>query len=218
MLAVIVAMQKEADVLLSHSIISDESLNCGKKFYKCRFNDIPFCLILSGVGKSNAAAATMLALTSGADRILNYGVAGGLTSKAKIGSVLQIEKAVEFDFDLSEINGTPVGTPDECTTPYFDLSRQNNSFPTGILASGDRFGCGHKDDGILQQLKADVRDMEGAAIAHIAYAAKVPCWIFKSISDNAGEQSVREYHENLQIALRALENNLIAFFKEACNE
>ena len=61
---------------------------------------------------------------------------------------------------------------------------------------------------LLESLGADVRDMEGAAIAHIAYAAGVPCTMFKSISDNAGEESVREYRENLKIALGALSGAL----------
>ena len=66
-------------------------------------------------------------------------------------------------------------------------------------------------------LGADVRDIEGAAIAHAACAADVPVWAFKAISDNAGEKSIREYSENLQIALAALGEKLPDIFAEVNN-
>ena len=69
----------------------------------------------------------------------------------------------------------------------------------------------------LAALGADVRDMEGAAIAHAACAADVPVWAFKAISDNAGEKSIREYSENLQIALAALGEKLPDIFAEVNN-
>ena len=39
--------------------------------------------------------------------------------------------------------------------------------------------------------------------------------MFKSISDNAGEESVREYRENLKIALGALSGALRDILEEA---
>lgn len=214
MIAVIAAMEKEANALLSVSTPLQKYRRYGKEITEGELNGIPYTLVLSGIGKTNAAAAAMLALALGADKILNIGVAGGLTPQAKIGAVLQIEKAAQYDFDLSSINGTPVGTLDEYQSPYFPLACRTNSFEKGILATGDRFGCGNQDDGVLRALKADVRDMEGAAIAHIAYAAGVPCFQFKAISDNAGENSVKEYRENLQTALSALAGHMAEIFDE----
>ena len=40
---------------------------------------------------------------------------------------------------------------------------------------------------------------------------------FKAISDNAGEKSIREYSENLQIALAALGEKLLDIFAEVNN-
>ena len=59
--------------------------------------------------------------------------------------------------------------------------------------------------------------MEGAAIAHAACAADVPVWAFKAISDNAEQESIREYSENLQIALAALGEKLPDIFAEVNN-
>ena len=216
MTAVITAMQNEADVLLSAAEIKEEKIIYGRRTWRGSFAGTPFLLVLSGIGKSNAASAAMLCIALGADRLLNIGVAGGLTPKAPVGSVLQMERAAESDFDLSKINGTPVGTPNERDTPYFPLKSRKNAFVKGTLASADSFSDG-SDAAVLAALGADVRDMEGAAIAHAACAADVPVWAFKAISDNAGQESIREYSENLQIDLAALGEKLPDIFAEVNN-
>lgn len=214
MLYILAAMQKEADALLAKAEIRKEFTQFGKKLWEGETCGVPFTLIVTGVGKTNAAASAMLAIARGADRLLNIGVAGGITPRAKIGSLWQIDRAVQYDFDLSAINGTPVGTLDEYQTPYLPL-RTGGKFPTATLATADSFASGQDDMALLDSLGADVRDMEGAAIAHIAYAAGVPCTMFKSISDNAREESVREYRENMLIALGALSDNIREILEEA---
>ena len=214
MLYILAAMQKEADALLAKAEIRKEFTQFGKKLWEGEACGVPFTIIVTGVGKTNAAAGAMLAIARGADRLLNIGVAGGITPRAKIGSLWQIDRAVQYDFDLSAINGTPVGTLDEYQTPYLPL-RTGGKFPTATLATADSFASGQDDMALLDSLGADVRDMEGAAIAHIAYAAGVPCTMFKSISDNAREESVREYRENMLIALGALSDNIREILEEA---
>ena len=214
MLYILAAMQKEADALLAKAEIRKEFTQFGKKLWEGEACGVPFTLIVTGVGKTNAAASAMLAIARGADKLLNIGVAGGITPRAKIGSLWQIDRAVQYDFDLSAINGTPVGTLDEYQTPYFPL-RTGGKFPTATLATADSFASGQDDMALLDSLGADVRDMEGAAIAHIAYAAGVPCTMFKSISDNAREESVHEYRENMLIALGALSDNIREILEEA---
>ncbi len=217
MLTILIAMQKEADILLKGSEIIKSYFLYGKSVTEATYQGKPYRLIITGVGKTNAAAAAMLAIATGADILLNIGVAGGLTPKAKIGALLQIQQAVQFDFDLSPVNHTPVGTLDEYLSPYFPLAVIGNSFPYATLATADHFGCGG-DGEILQDLCADVRDMEGAAIAHVAFAAEIPCFMFKAISDSAGEESVLEYSENLAIALNSLKTALPQIFSEVFYE
>lgn len=83
MLGIIVAMKNEAECLLSQSKIISQSKQFGKQIYRAEFDGTEFILVLSGVGKDNAASAAMLALTLGADTLLNFGVAGGLTPDKK---------------------------------------------------------------------------------------------------------------------------------------
>ena len=210
MLYILAALQKEADALIAQAADVGCREVFGKKIYTGKFGE-PFALVLTGVGKSNAAAGAMLALAEGADRLLNIGTAGALSPDLPVGSVVQIEKAVQSDVDLRAINGTCIGTLNEYDTPYFPL-RCGGNFPRGVLASADTFAAGGTD--AERALGATVRDMEGAAIAHIAFAAGVPCYAFKSISDSAQKDSAREYAENERIALDALRKNMRAIFAE----
>ncbi|HIX07950.1 MAG TPA: 5'-methylthioadenosine/S-adenosylhomocysteine nucleosidase [Candidatus Borkfalkia faecipullorum] len=213
MLGIIAAMQKEADVLLLQSKDVQCAEKFGKKVYRAEFGGIPYLLVLSGIGKDNAAAAAMLALTEGADTLLNLGVAGGRAAWMHVGTVLQAERAVEPDFDLSAINRTPVGTHDERTQPHFDLVC-GDKFPKGVLASADHFQTG-ADAQLLQALEADVCDMEGASVAHVAWSAGVPCLIFKSISDNANEKGASDYAANCAYALQKLGERMQDIFAES---
>ena len=101
-------------------------------------------LYVAGVGKVNAAAATQKAIDAGADEILNCGVAGGLDPAMEVGEAYEISQAVEYDFDLTIINGTRLGTHNERATPYFDC-RTTGKFPSRILATGDRFTNDERD-------------------------------------------------------------------------
>lgn len=161
-------------------------------------------LYVSGVGKVNAAAAAQKAIDAGADEILNCGVAGGLDPAMEVGDACEISQAVEYDFDLTMINGTRIGTHNERTTPYFDC-RTTGKFPARILATGDRFTNDERDVTVPLELGATVKDMEGAAIAHVCELNGVPCRMLKCISDVHGKGAMTgQYKDNLAKALQSL--------------
>lgn len=161
-------------------------------------------LYVSGVGKVNAAAAAQKAIDAGADEILNCGVAGGLDPAMEVGDACEISQAVEYDFDLTMINGTRIGTHNERTTPYFDC-RTSGRFPARILATGDRFTNDERDVTVPLELGATVKDMEGAAIAHVCELNGVSCRMLKCISDVHGKGAMTgQYKDNLAKALQSL--------------
>lgn len=191
MRAIVVAMECEADAVRPHLAPSDK-------------------LYISGVGKVNAAAATQKAISDGAQEILNVGVAGGFADKAEIFGVYEIARAVEYDFDLSEINGMGKGVHDERNTPYFALSVKG-VFPSRTLGTGDRFGDGEGDLPLLKSLDVGVRDMEGAAIAHVCEKAAVPVRALKCITNIVGRGSTGSYAANLEKALSCLSDALTSW-------
>lgn len=181
MRAFVIAMECEAEAVRPH-------LRGGDRLY------------VSGVGKVNAAAAAQLAICDGADEILNCGVAGGFDPAMKIADVFEIDRAVEYDFDLAQLNGTEVGVHNERTTPYFSLETTGR-FPARTLGTGDRFSDSPADLPLLAHLGVTVRDMEGAAIAHVCERTGVRCRVLKSITNVIGLGATAQYKTNLITAL-----------------
>ena len=170
------------------------------------------------MGKVNAAAGTQYAIDClGADKIINAGFAGGLNGGTKVGAVYGISHAAQYDFDLAAINGTPVGTLNEYPEPYMELATRP-LFPLKKLATGDRFNDDKADyEFLTETLGADIRDMEGGAIAHVCRHAGVPCYSFKVISDVAGSGSTTEqFLKNIALCAEVLGENTEKIF-EAVN-
>lgn len=163
-------------------------------------------LYISGIGKVNAAMATQRAIDDGADEIVNAGVCGGFDPQMRIGDVYSVGRAVEYDFDLAELNGTRVGQLDERDSPYF-------VFGEGLtLGSGDHFRNDDDDLPLLKSLGVQLRDMEGAAIAHVCEKNGVKLKILKSVTNVQGMGSMTgQYEDNLAYALKTLEKALIEY-------
>ena len=217
MIGAVIAMQSEADILLEqmdilrHLTISGKNVYVGKVFSK----DVAVCVC--GVGKVNAAMGTQLLISKfDAEKILNFGVAGGLNETTKLCAVYQIDSAVQFDFDLTQLNGTKIGTLDEYAENYLKLNLLNLKLAKKKLGTSDRFNDDANDYKLLTaELKADIRDMEGAAIVQVAYSAQLPVFSFKAISDVAGSGSTTEqFLKNKASALLNLKSYLPQIFEE----
>lgn len=217
MIGAVIAMQSEADILLSEMkilrslTVSGKVVHVGQAYGK----DVAVCIC--GVGKVNAALGAQLLVSKfDAEKLLNFGVAGGLNKGTKLCLVYQISQAVQFDFDLVELNGTKIGTLNEYTENYLNLNLLKGNFEKKKLGTADRFNDSPIDYQLLtEELEADIRDMEGAAIVQAAYAAELPVYSVKAISDVAGSGSTTEqYFANRDKALANLKAALPAIFEE----
>jgi len=161
--------------------------------------------IVCGVGKVNAAAATQRAIDLGATEIVNAGLAGGFGADVSVGGVYEVARAVEYDFDLAQLNGTSVGTLNERDTPFIPLTT-TGKYPSKILATGDHFDDRKDDNDLISvELGAELRDMEGAAIAHVCEKALVPCRALKCVTNVAGQGSMTgQFSENRARCLKIL--------------
>ena len=217
MIGAVIAMQSEADILLNEMKIhrslkvSGKNVHVGTAFGK----EIAVCVC--GVGKVNAALGAQLLVSKfDAAKLLNFGVAGGLNQGTELCGVYQIGEAVQFDFDLTQLNGTKMGTLDEYEENYLALNRFKAEFPVKKLGTSDRFNDSPDDYKLLtEELEADIRDMEGAAIVQAAYAAELPVYSVKAISDVAGSGSTTEqFLINKDKALQNLKAMLPVIFEE----
>lgn len=154
-------------------------------------------LIVCGIGKVNAAAAAQRAISEfGAELIVNAGLAGGFGSDMSVGDVYEVASAVEYDFDLARLNGTSVGVLDEYDSAYLDAETVG-VFPSAVLATGDHFNDSEEDYSLIRdELGAGLRDMEGAAIAHVCKKNGVRFRAVKCITNVAGKGSMTGQYEN----------------------
>ena len=184
MRAFVIAMRCEADAVEPH-------LKPGDRLY------------VAGIGKVNAAAATQKAICEGADEIWNIGLCGGFGDDIEVGDIYGVESATEYDFDLAKINGVSVGVLDGFDTPYLHCFKPTvlredppNWFKGWkILATGDRFNDSEADHELITKtLCASLRDMEGAAVAHVCKLAGVKCVSLKCVSDVAGRGAMTDQY------------------------
>lgn len=217
MIGVVIAMQSEANILLDEMNVQRSLTVSGKKVFvgKAFGKDIALCIC--GVGKVNSALGTQLLVSKfDAEKLLNFGVAGGLNKQTELCAVYQIGSAVQFDFDLTQLNRTKIGTLDEYEENYLHLNQLNLPLPIRKLGTSDRFNDSAEDYKLLTaELGTDIRDMEGGAIVQGAYCAKLPVYSVKAISDVAGSGSTTEqYLQNRDKALQNLKAVLPAIFEQ----
>ena len=208
----VIAMDNEAAAVTAHFADVSESAVFGRRVIRGTFGGEPCAVVVAGIGKSNAAAATQLALSLfEPEEVLNAGVAGALHAPMQVAEVYQVRAAVQYDFDLAQLNGTAVGVLNEYDTPYLEVARFDIPAASGIrgwrtLATGDHFNDSEADyDLIVSTLGATLRDMEGGAIAHVCKRSGVPCHLVKCVSDVAGRGSMTgQFEQALRTCLKRL--------------
>ena len=210
MRAYVIAMDCEAACVRDRMADAFASREYGRTVVSGRLGGERVLLVVSGVGKSNAAAATQFAIQSGADEIVNLGVCGGFEPQMKIGDLYEVDRAVQYDFDLAQLNGTAVGVMNERTSPYIPL-QTTGRYPAKTLATGDHFNDNTADLPLLASLGAGLRDMEGAAVAHVCETAGVPCRALKCVTNVLGAGATGQYAENLARCLTILAGAAVDF-------
>ena len=208
----VVAMDSEAEAVTRRLTDVSERRVYGRRIVRGTFHGEPTAVVVTGIGKANAAAGTLLAnVEFGPDEILNVGVCGGFEPAMKVGDLYEVDRAVQYDFDLAEVNGTEVGVLNERDTPYIPM-RTTGRYPAKTLATGDHFNDSTSDFPLLERLGVGIRDMEGAAVAQIAEASSIPVRALKCVSDVVGAGSTGQYAENLKRCLDLLSDALEAWF------
>lgn len=210
MIGCVIAFDEEADALLSQAEITEKSVIYGKPVYRGSAYGKLFLLVVCGVGKVNAATGATIALNLGADRLFNFGVAGGLNEKTAVAGVYAIERAVQYDYDCVQVNGGKIGTLEGETENFLPLFvPEKLALPRRALGTGDRFNDSPVDHNLLIELGCEIREMEAGAIAQVAKNAGAPFTSVKSISDVYGLGSTTEqFKQNVLLACAALKDKM----------
>ncbi len=213
-IGIVVAMEKEIKNILDvYSFVPYGSVSDKKLYIKDNI-----IVIISGIGKVNAAISTQLLIDKyDVSKILNIGTCGGLDDSIKIGNVYSVLKSFQYDFDLSEVDNVNIGYMQDYDLTYFPNKTISiyGVIEGGVLASGDRFSNGEKDINTIRSLKGNLKDMEGASVAQTCYSNKVDCYIIKGVTDVYGSKAMSEqYFENVKL----VSNRLKDLFLNIVNE
>lgn len=191
-------------------------------------------VIVSGVGRVNAAAAVTQALlelgVEAVDAVLNIGVAGALPgSSLAIGDVvfgnpsIYMEEGIETPegFQDTRSMGFPLGDFDgNAIAPNERLAQAVEPHLTGVCLATVAT-CSGTDAAaatVVARTGAGAEAMEGAAVLHAACRLGVPAIEIRAISNTTGDRALQQW--DLPAALAALQARLpaalTALSEDAC--
>ncbi|MBD5177321.1 MAG: 5'-methylthioadenosine/adenosylhomocysteine nucleosidase [Bacteroidales bacterium] len=195
-IAIIVAMDKELNLLLPHiSEPKNVSLN-GFDFHTGELGGHKVVVCKCGIGKVNAAVGALTLIENFHPAlVINTGVAGGTGATEHPAQVLDVVLADRIAYhDVwcgpGTEPGQAAGCPAyfECPLPADLCSRLGAR--RGLIASGDIFVTEPSDLQRILNVHPDALavDMESAAIAHVCYLKSVPFVALRVISDTPGAE------------------------------
>ncbi|MCU0845285.1 MAG: hypothetical protein MUC76_10205 [Spirochaetes bacterium] len=144
-------------------------------------------LAVSGIGKVSAAlAAQYLILNYGAGAIFNIGAAGATGNAMRTGDIYHIDSIIEPDRPRIMNRSQRSSTPDTL-----------DGFRKAILATLDRPLVTAAERASVAA-RADLVDMEGAAVLQACRLFKARCYLFKMVSDTPEHESDTQIVENIR--------------------
>ncbi len=168
-----------------------------------------------GVGKVFASmCAEAMIIKYSPSIMVNSGVGGAISPELNTGDVVIADRLVQHDMDTSPL-GDPKGLVSGINVIYFEADKRAVSILKnaaerlgvkhliGTVASGDRFVSSKEQRAeIASEFSAAACEMEGAAVAHVAYVNSVPFAVIRAISDSADGNAATEYSEFLPMAAK----------------
>ena len=165
-------------------------------------------LILSGIGEIAAASSTQYLIDNfNVDKIINYGVAGGLTEEHPALSIGIVDKVVHYGFDVSTGSPYRVGEYPKIGLFHTPISpaipeEKTQNLPRFICASADiGVGGGEPKKKLHQEYGADICEMEAAGIVLTCNRNNIPCTLIKAVSDGVDED-IEALHQHVYDASR----------------
>ncbi len=206
-LGIIGAMEIEVAILKGKLEAAKVSKVGPMEFFEGRLQGLDVVIVMCGVGKVHAAMCTQVLCSHfGVTHLVNTGVAGSLDHGLDICDVLVSTDAVQHDMDVTHL-GYEVGMvpgldvrafpADKLLMEYaYEASEALRPGHTkyGRVATGDQFVSSKAQKvRIIENTGASCTEMEGAAIAQVAYTNGVPFVILRAISDKADDSAEMDY-------------------------
>lgn len=201
-IGIIAAMDEELKFLLEKLNHRTEEVCLGRTYYSGRLGRHDVVLVRSGVGKvMSAMSVAILADHFAVDALINTGSAGALAPDLGIGDVVVADRLAYHDVDLTAF-GYAFGQMSEQPL-YFEsdksfvtafekvLAQHEIKSKIGLITSSDSFMAGKDRTDFVKEHFPEVEavEMEGAAVAQAALAAKLPFVVIRAMSDTAAHDA-----------------------------
>ena len=205
---IIGAMEVEVDHLKSEMQTERTIERAGMNFFEGKIGDTDVVVVQCGIGKVNAGACVQILCDCfDVTHVINTGVAGSMDNRIDIGDIVVSEDAIYHDFDVTPLGYKPgegpgVGTVSfpadkylhDCAVKAVQEAAPDIHVFSGRVVSGDQFIAGNDKKQAIHDLVGGMcTEMEGTAIAQVAYLNKVPFVIIRAISDKADNSGSEDY-------------------------
>lgn len=221
----IVAMDKEFDVITKAWLPELPTSRNESEVNGCRMirlwpsEEDEVILLRSGIGKVNAAMATMTLINEGVNVIISSGVAGGVVPTLTAGKVV-VGRTYRYhdvycgkEVQKGQVQGEPLSYSAD-----LDLLRIAGQLPMenticGSIVSGDQFIDNKQSMGrILDEFPDAIAvDMESCSIAQVCHKANIPFISFRMLSDVVLNPSVQSYDDFWQKAPLQMASNSMRY-------
>lgn len=210
-------MEVEIELLRDDLELETTLHKAGMDFYQGNSQGQEVVLVRSGVGKVNAGICTQILIDQfSVDQIIFTGVAGAIDSQLDIGDIVISTDLVQHDMDATSFGrerGEISGLDKIAFKADKDLlslaaeigktvtAQEEIAVVTGRVLSGDQFIADKQKVANLRETFGGLcTEMEGAAVAQVAYLNDLPFVVIRSISDKADREADISFNEFVQLA------------------
>ncbi|AJC88649.1 5'-methylthioadenosine / S-adenosylhomocysteine nucleosidase / 6-amino-6-deoxyfutalosine hydrolase [Campylobacter lari] len=206
-IAILGAMPEEVTPLLETLKEYQTIEYANNTYYLAKYKNHELIIAYSKIGKVNSTlSATIMIEKFKAELLLFTGVAGAFNPSLEIGDLIYATKLAQYDLDITAF-GHPLGyvpgneifikTDDKLNNLAIEVAKELGvKLQSGIIATGDEFICDENKKAKIREIfNADACEMEGASVALVCDALKIPCLILRSMSDKAGEKAEFDFDE-----------------------
>lgn len=203
------ALDREVALLREEMTVTREVPAFGTTFLFGTIQNQEVVVACCGIGKVNAAACATFLVLNGCDCIVNVGIAGAVGRGLSTLDVVISRELCFHDQDAVMLNYFPArrffdadpALIARCEAVCRRPGILTGTCRTGRIATGDRFVADPVlKNAIVEACQPDCVEMEGAAIAHVAYAAGKPFLVIRTMSDCADDSAPATYDDFLERA------------------
>ena len=205
---IICAMEEEIKALRAQLTNANEENIANMIFYSGQINDHEVVLVRAGIGKVQAGVTTAFLIENfKVDAVINSGSAGGIGAGLAVGDLVLSTGAAYHDASATVFGYKPGQLPQQPQIFEADqkllqavseaASQAGLQVKPGLIVTGDQFVSSQAQIAAIKKIypQALCCEMEGAAVAQVAYQFDKPFLIVRAMSDVGDEDAGQSFDE-----------------------